>query len=324
MKQDRLIKAAIYQANEQITVAMPEVSLYHKIQLRGKIDVTISGGSTSGTPTEHNPLAIIKRIDLQGDGSINLYQASGTDIFVENYIDNQLFSELVGLASGDAQANTLLFFTIDLNFEMKRKIAELRLATILNATVYENLELKITFGNPDDLITGGDRAIVINSFIVNVSVTEETDLTGEIVPLPTMLRKRSFLRNDNILLSDANDIELSRGTFYNRLLISALDNGLYSNSLINNIQVRIDDNLFPVDEGFNSLRGKAVQQYRLANSALPNGFVMVDFDKDMNLTGVQNSKSMNRFVARFDTIAPTGVKFVRIMTDEFTIIPLDT
>jgi hypothetical protein len=316
MKQERNLGRINYVANQLVPFDMPEVSLYHKIQLRLRGDITIAGGTTSGTPVEYNPVSIITNIDLVGDGQVNIFQASAVDTYTENLIDNQLPGELVPLVNGDAQANTIVFGTIDMNFEYKRKPG-LELVTLLDSRRYENLYLNIQFGNDAQLIAGGDRTVTINSLYIDVILVEET----EFIINPRFIRKRAYLQDNNLVLSDVNDQDLSRGNPYNRILVSVQNNGLYSNTLINNIKIILNDKLFPIDAPFNALRNTMNQLYRLDQAQSPVGFCMITFDFDQDLTNLLLSRDLNTFKARFDSNAPTGVSFARIMTDE--LIPLD-
>ena len=307
-----------FSANNSDSYFLGRENLYHKIQLRIKGQFVIAGSTVSGTPVPYNPLTLIKRVELIANGKDTLVSASAQDLYIENYIHNQLYGERNGVTAGGNQT-TDVFAECEINFEDKTK-RELKNLLLLDASKLKALELRLTFGNDSDMIIGDNGTITLNNFRVDIVSTEEDNL--EFIE-PSGIRKRAS-KQIPIAAGD-NEIELFIGNDYNAVLVSTEDNGALDSSIVNTIQVVWNGQVYLVNAGFNQLRNVMVKDFKLSFLDIGNGLLMILFDKDDNYSGLiptnlVDAQGIGRDISSFKIIfnanTPTGVAVFRIMSDE--------
>lgn len=303
-----------YSSGNLKTFSIANDNLLNKISLRLKADITISGGTTSGSVVSFSPVTFLQRIELVLNGKDTIVSISGKDLFVLNQIETSRANELITLASGDAQSNSMIYSTINIDFRLLNTLVPN--LTVLNARLFDDITLKLTWGTTADLISGGDRSITVNDMKLWVTTEEETTQ----FTTPNNVLKKIATIEQVITASGNQTIDLPRGAIYHNLLLNVQDNSIDNDSLINSIEIKTNGTNVIITNDYNILKMDMVEFYRLAYSEIYTGFVMIPFDKTKELKDAISSDSLTTFKLIGDSNTPTGISKLKLITGE--LIPI--
>ena len=220
--------------------------------VRVRADITISAGSTSGTVRNRGRAsAFIERIRLSENGDVSTDidpRALGAHVASRAPRD---FTQFTALATGDAQANTILEDMIFLPFADPMLGNSFETAFVeKNARQPLFLEFETVPSYLLALLEGSDRTFVVNSLTVEVGQTIDriTAALPFFIPVYRLLASEQITGAVNGL-----EIPLNVKGFVANLIVQQIGNGLYEAAdiitalEIRGSRVRFDDGRFTPD-----------------------------------------------------------------------------
>jgi len=343
MKQQlKLLKVVDFKENEVKTVELPRVYVSKKLQIRIKLGIkgNFSAGDDYGTHVIDSPATILKRIELTAisDKTVTIKNLSAVDILKMSAYEQKGLQENInnlpeGSVSGSDTNTYYVFGSYDLNFacpdvienafitkdERGNDLLNPRLYqpshfTLFNPTLFNPVNLSITFGDINDIQTG---------FTAGGWTIQEAEVKVYTVDLPEIsgvfaVNRQLYKEAVNTGASTDFRIELPKGNMIRKIYVMAIDNGVFSNSLINNVKVVVNENITEYDMSFNAGRNENAKFYGIPFSDLQTGVLVIDFDSDRDLKGLLDVRNVDSIRLSLDINNPTGVSKVRVVTQEIT------
>ena len=346
LQEQKKVATVEFKPNEVVAVALPMVHITTKYQLRLKISVSagvLAAGETYGTRVVDSPATIIKRVDLRvvpveiGAISQTIKSISGVDLLKLAQYTLQGTQENVNnipIGTTSAEGTYTCFGSYDIDFKIT-DTENIGMMTTDPGTG-EPLAIPLTYRpsdmtlfdtrkyNPIDLIiTWGD----INSLQTGFTAGKLSIVSGSIEVIATeipQVEAISFLTNrelfKEIAFSGATSdlrVDLPLGNSIRRIMIQAIDNNVYSNALINNVKVIVDETITRLDVGFNQLRNENAKYYKIPFASLLTGVSIVNFDEKRDLQGLLDLTIAKSARISFDVNSPTaGNGKIRIVVQE--------
>jgi len=300
------------------TIQMPRNNPIREIVLRIAGSVTISGGLTSGTPKDSNPLQVISRITVRRNGSDTLISIPGDRLHRLVHILNGARPAITGLSNGDAQTNTAVSGIIRIPFE---NVAGIRpFDTLLDASKAQTLDLILETQAVSNIINGGDRTVAVGStsFSVEVLSNEEVLSVAALKQNPVFgdIHISQVWQDDFTAANSKYQIKpINVGNRYKGLLLVIEDtdeNGLLTSELVNNIKLASGQEVF-IDAPGKALREEVKDRFGI--DTLPEGYYYVDLMPDGRLNStldVRDGTGRNTLEMELDLSAPgtTGTVYL--------------
>jgi hypothetical protein len=343
LQEQRVLATIPYDSGNTVEKDIPRVYVSKKWQLRGKVTVrsNVANAEAYGSKIANAPCTIIKRVDVRvvGDKSQVIKSFSGEELLLSNLFDNGGLQENVnncatGTNSGSSEVNVdrISYFSLDLNWnlpdanqlaiqsvDVKGKPLSVPRAynpqnmTLFNPTNYNPVEIYVTWGNIDDIMTGYTATKLTVSSVDLKLVSIDLPELGGIYSINREMRKIASWTS----ASTDFRIDLPKGNLMRRVVIIAKDNGTLSNSVINNVQVVVDESIRRVDAGFNQLRNENSKKYAVPFAQLPDGTCIVEFDSDRDFTGLLDVTKVDNVRLSLDVNGST-LGTVEVITQEIT------
>jgi hypothetical protein len=354
MKQElKLLDSVKFVAGTLETEEIPRVFVAKKWQLRLKVTVTnttLTSGQTYGSAQDSAPASLLKRIDLRvvgmGKTRTQLIKSfSGQDIVKASVYEQQGAQELVvnfptGTTSTGA-GDTISYASLDVNFSIPdtRDVAYEAVdragrnlpvpnlyspkdMTLFDPLVYNPVEVIVTWGTIADLATGYTAGVLTlkdaELKIYTMDLPEINAGKSGNARVPFLLNREMNKEQTNTGASTDMRIDLPKGNYIRKVVIHAIDNGAYSNSIINNVKVVINENTNVVDASFNAIRNENAKNYGIAFANLKDGIAIIDFDERKDLKGLLDVTNVDNVRLSLDINAPTGTSKVHIVVQEIT------
>jgi len=345
LQEQRTLVTIPYDSGNTVEKDVPRVYVSKKWQLRGKVTVrsNVANGETWGTQVANSPALIIKRVDVRvvGDKSQVIKSYSGDELLAMNLFDFAGAQENVnntptGVNGGSSEVNVdyVSYFSLDINWnlpdanqlavqsmDVKGKALGMPRAynpqnmTLFNPTNYNPVEIYVTWGSIADIQTGFTATkLEVNAVDLKLVSVDLPELGG-IYSINRELRKLATWTSAN---SDLR-VDLPKGNLIRRVCIVAWDDGVQDNSIINNVQIVVDESIRRVDCGFNQIRNENSKRYNVPFTSLPNGVAIVEFDSDRDFTGLLDVTKVDNVRLSLDVNAPTAtLGTVKVITQEIT------
>lgn len=329
LQEIKILKTIDFKAGDRVAVELPRVHPFSKLQLRLKGVVTVTGAIGAGAIPVDSPATLVKGVDFEvvgGSRSQTIKSLSGLDILKMTPFltaKNENINNTV-----DAIAAYDFFGSYDLNFRMpdlkdlasdsNGRVYDPSLVTLFDPTQFDPVRVVVTWGTQADLWLGGNQAnFSITSASIEVVSLDLPDLSGK-------GNRFAFNREQykETVFSGADSdlrIDLPKGNRIRAIFIEAIDNGVFSNSLINKVKVIVNENISKVDVGFNELRNEAVKKYKINFSDMPDGVAPILFDEGRDLQGLLDLSQVDSVRLVADVNAPgAGNGKIRLVVQEYT------
>lgn len=329
LQEIKVLKTIDYKEGDRVTVELPRVHPFSKLQLRLKGAVNVSGSIAGGTgKVTDSPATMLKGLDFEvvgGSRSQVIKSLSGVDILKTSQFLFGLSENVNNMA--DSVAAFTFFGSYDFNFAMpdlkesaldgQGRQYNPQLVTLFDPTQFDPVRVVVTWGTKADLWVPTTPAnFSITSAQIEVVSMDLPELSG-------LGNKFSFNREQykEVTFTGAETdlrIDLPKGNFIRTIFVMAYDAAGFSNSLINTVKVVVNENLNKVDVGFNQLRNEAAKKYGLAFADLPLGIAPILFDANKDLQGLLDLRTVDSVRLVVNANAPSGTGKVRIVVQEFS------
>jgi hypothetical protein len=259
-----------------ITKELDKNYCFREIILKLKGSITISGGTTNGTPKDSNPLQLIKSIEVLRNGKDTLIKLPADYLHRLNHIWYGARPPISGLSSGDVQTDTSVYAEVRIPFLNLRGIKPID--TLLKAKGLSSLQLIIDIASSASvLVSGGDRTIAVGStpFELEITTLEEVGIEDFVFGDMKKSLVASALVNASSTEFQIKPIPV--GNEWKAFVIVACEDEIPKNTIINNIQLKSGSEVFYNISG-EQLRYMNKAQFGL--ESMPDGYYVLDFMAD--------------------------------------------
>lgn len=297
---------------------LPRDFPYAGLLLRFTASVVISGGTTSGTVNDENPMTFINRIVVDGAGGSTAQQiknVKGREAFrVAHLLSGVEPNRQAVVSSGNAATYPVgCLIPVWFAHPGRNLPPELAVKSILDPSEFGKLTLEIQAGAATDFVNGGDRAIAIN--VPQVDVYAMKAVNVQIGKTRADRFVESFFLRDAVSAL-ATERRLSNAIPVGRPIAYIL---LNTNNEVGNARTPVDDTLGAVKlnisqtnirryQGFRELVQRVRERNSVQNASAPAGvtapftvdnpavgYYMFDFLADGRREGLLDA---SRFPAR--------------------------
>lgn len=328
LQEMKILKTIEFKSGDRVSVELPRVHPFSKLQLRLKGTATVTG-ALGGATVVNSPATLLKGVDFEvvgGSRSQTIKSFSGTDILkMAEFLfgKQEMINNIV-----DAPAAYSFFGSFDLNFKMpdlkdlatdgNGRVYDPSLVTLFDPTQFDPVRIVISWGSKADLWAAATPA----NFDITTASIEVVSL--DLPELSGLNNKFSFNREQykETVFSGADAdlrIDLPKGNRIRAIYVCGIDNGVYSNSLINKVKVIVNENISKVDVGFNQLRNEAQKKLKLDFANMPEGVAPIYFDEGRDLQGLLDLSRVDSVRLVADVNAPgAGNGKIRLIVQEYT------
>jgi len=175
----RFIETVNYSANNQVILRIPPGLLFKGIWLKLRGTFTITDADGACTLLVDNPATLLTDIELNLNGQMVLKKMDGGMLYRLTQFDSGTLPYTNAVTSG-AVGVTNFYADMCLNFQPDI-FNKFTYDTLLVSQRYNNLLLKLTFGDEDQICTGGGVTTALSNTAVDVWV-EEVDEPAKLDP----------------------------------------------------------------------------------------------------------------------------------------------
>lgn len=263
------------------------VGIYQDLDLFLDLTVTITGGTTSGTPVAGGAFKIIRNMFIVKNGK-TLKQIDGEGLKIKNLVDNKKTAYSRDLQSGDIGSYSVQT-SLEWNFESEylldeqvevpadvddsgneifETISQQKL-TALPVKQEDSVQLVVEWGTLSDLLSGGDRTVTVSG---NMTVVARI-LEGYSFDLFRLVSRDSDIEEANVAVQNDWRKKLPQSGDLQRLFIyhSAGDAGL------SRVKIYADTSNLLFDVPAAQLKQKAAKD---TGVDLPSGWFLVDLNSE--------------------------------------------
>lgn len=292
------------------SIELPRSLYYKNIKFRLSGTITTTG---TGVITTDNPLTLIRKIELVGDGVKVLWTVVGRDAYRLSQILTGKAGEFTGRTNTAAGT-----YPFSASFIIHNEAIRMGkpVDSYLDPRSFEKLELRVTWGTSADISTG-DTTFTFNAGC-QLDIQPSLSAEGE-----EHIGFRRILTYDETSISASNTslpVNVPRIGFLAGVLIHADIDAAGSDTLINYISVKSDninthvDRLAwetkrranAIDYGFDVVNNAGT----LSNSGI-NGFVYLDFTEDGMLGSSLNTYGLNTLQLIYDVTSSGSTRYIR-------------
>lgn len=265
------------------------------LRVSGLMDIT-----TAVTFHEDAPHRLLDRAEVQIKSNTVIHSLDGRRMYEVATMDYQAAPNFVLPATGIA-ANLPFSFFLPVDF----RFSEDDLRGILDPAGWSSFDLKIKWNRASDLITAG--AMTIKSVTVTTEALEVVrsmeNLNNKLLPslLATYAKKGQITKP--ITQAGETRIELPLGNEYKAIMLVAVQNGVRSDALLNNIKLDLSGGQVVYAKDAALLKDRN----RLAYEVGPEtGVYWMDFDPSRSGNGWIPTAGRSSATLILDVAAPVG------------------
>lgn len=311
-------KQLTFTANGSDNQPLPTAGQSPRISLDVTGNFVSSGGTSDPTIVQDAPFTLIKEVRLVYREK-PIHRISGQDAYWKQFVRTlQAPPSTFGPISG---AGTYPFtFSLPLPFSAPgSKSPNLSILRWLRDPASR---IEVDFNDQLSLASGGDRTLSVSAVVAKVMVDFETEILkgmvfGKLEEFPVFLANTSKDFATVAAASTNFPIPLSYGAgiAYRGMMLRATLNGVRSNALLNNVIVKAG----PDDETINipadALQRRWADKMGVAQSAIPAGIYMLDFDGDKDWSKLFDVANLGELKLELNVNGPTGTTNIVVVGD---------
>lgn len=302
-------KSLTYAANETKSEKLPSNNRLVGVLLDLTGNLVLTGGSSDPTLVQDAPATLFKQIKVTMGGK-EVYRLTGIDAYWFAYLWNR-FKPAITQPTISGAATYAMAVQLPIFFSGPGSLLPDLSILVTNQDLDPQIE--VDWGTTTEIATGGDRAITLTSIVCNILAILET---GDVKPRYF----RSMVSNQLTVAAASTSAPLplnyGDGFGYRAIFIRAVLNSVRSNSLINNVILKLGSG----DDQVINLSGASIQRDLQSNQGLdpanyPAGIYMINFDRYKDWSKILPAEDVGQIDLEFDVASPTGTTFVKVVPE---------
>lgn len=281
------------------------------LRLAGSI--TISGGSSSGTPKDATPSQLITNVMLRREGKDVLWSLPLTYIYRLNHFLYGAAPAATSLANGNAQSNTAVSVTCRVPLENIRGIKPFD--TLLQGQGLSSLELIVDVASAASaVIQGGDRTVAVGTTPFTLDVTSEEETGVGTFVFGDLLH--TLVQNVQVTGAISNLLikPMPNNTMYKGIMVVVEDGGLPSDAVLTNIILRQGQRNHL---NISAAALKDLNKVDFGLESVPTGYYFIPLMPDGRLNQCLAVDGNSDFELELATAAPSGTCFAKVVAIQY-------
>ncbi len=303
------IGSLTYASGQQSPIDIPRGLLLKSIKLR--LSGTITFGSASITSLySEQPLGLLQRIELSADGRKPFISTDGRSLFRKNQIDKGWVGELTQISA--LTVNTYAFtafLTIDTGALNMTDFE----TSFLDTRLYDTLKLSITWAPYTAILVPGSSTVTVN--------TTTVDVLGEYTTegFDNVLFNKVLITDELAVVATSNALRLPvpRNGLLRSILFRSDIDGNVSDSLINYITLRSENNVYHLDRAaWRTTQADNAVNYRLQTSTLGapvSGYAYHELAEGYDIRTCLDTSALNTLDLVFDVTSSGTTRLIRVL-----------
>jgi hypothetical protein len=308
----RKLTTLTHSDNDILSADIPREHMFSTIWIRiaGTLTVTVDA-----TARENHILNLIKNIQIKAEGAIVPKNMNGVNAFLISKYESRVQPNMSAPSGYTAAGSPYTFnASIPISFILPPDYGRNdRYATLFDSDPLKTLQILITTGDVDDIISAG-TATVAATYAIHAN-----EISG-IQNRLTDLNQESQQDKSFAGASSALEHDLPLGNLYRRFAIRVLNNGAQSDTLLNSIKLRANGTNILADVTWDELLDMNKQKYHI--ETMTTGFAILDLDDRSLFAEMIPSKDLSSLKLVYDVDAPTSNNgLIEVVPSEILLNP---
>ncbi len=318
---ERHLGQLTYTAGATSTLQIPRNYAFRRLSFHLDANVTIAASASAGTPKDSCPAQLVSNITIRANGRDVIKSMDLETLHRLTERRHGVRPFINSLPSGYAAVTQAVDAHAFLDFSMWDCIRPID--TLLQSRGLATLEMIVTWGQPDDIMTDaftGGTGCSVNSAILYVSAEEYVAVPAA---MNFSVNKEYQIRSVIGAASDNHQIALPVGNMYRSFLIKTHSDGVNVNTILDNIQIKSGT------EVFKNIRAVQLQMdnriefglqlpkandtvNRLYQEGILAGYYHLEFVRDGRLTEALDARQLSSLELVLDVNAPGTVDVIDV------------
>lgn len=226
---EREIQSVAYSANQVSTIPLPRNYAYRRLNLTLLAQIWRAAGYSAGGAMDSAPAQLVRNIMIRANGRDVIKSIDFETLHRLNQISHGTrpwieADDLAGYAAISDGSPVTVGVSACIDFEMWRAVRPID--TLLDAAGLATLEMIITWGAPDDIMTPdydpASGGVVVDNAMLFVSSVESV---GVPAGTPFMTNKEYMIRSQVTAASNRHQIQLPVGNMYRWIVLKTHSDG---------------------------------------------------------------------------------------------------
>lgn len=306
----RRLELIPFEENTVRSIKLPQERMIKRINLKFAANLVIAGGSGAGAPETDAVSRLIRSIEVVGDGSTTLFRRDGRGLYFENLFEAGCPPYVLDPAD-DAAATYPIGINLDIWFA--NNIGIRPVDTLLAAPRFRTLELRINWGEIDDMFTAAadyTSATISSAYGFRPVVYETT----EPVDVP-FIRFHDWIEKEVTATTNEFTIDLPVGNrIYQKAMIMTLDALERESDIIDLTDVILGESFRPYQElPFVQMQQQGEKDFHL--EAIPAGLEYLYMLEDGRIPSGLNVSLVNTAKFKHTVTVGAGTTLIRTYLD---------
>lgn len=280
--------------NDILSADIPREHMFATIWIRIAGTLTVTAAVTL---QENGILNLIKNIQIKAEGAITPKNMNGVLAYLIGKYEYNVAPTLSqpGTADGAQTFNA----SIPISFILPPSYSQQnRYATLFDSDPLKTLQILLTVGDVDDVISAGSASLTSVSYAIHAS-----ELSG-IKNRQVDLNQESQQDKNFSSASTALEHDFPLGHLYRRFALRVLNNGAQSDTLLNSLKVQANGTNILADITWDELLDINKQSYQL--ESLTTGFAILNLDDRSLFAEMIPSRNLSSLKLVYNVDAPSS------------------
>jgi hypothetical protein len=306
----RRIASLAHSDNDFLTSDIPREHMFARLWIRISGNLVVTAAVTL---QENGILNLLKNIQIKAEGALVPKNMSGVLAYLRSKYEGRVAPTLSqpATAAGTNAFNASIPIDFILPSDYGRND---RYSTLFDSDIYKTLQIILSSGNVDDVISAGTATLSSVTYAVHTD-----EITG-IANRFTDMNQESQQDKNFSSASTALEHDMPLGNLFRSFAIRAVNNGSQSDTLLNSIQVRMNGNIILADLTWDELLDINKQEYHV--ESMETGFAILNLDVRRLFAEMVPSKNASSLKLIYNVDAPTSsTGVIEVLPSEIILNP---
>jgi hypothetical protein len=292
----RTITTLTHSDNDILSADIPREHMYSQLMVRIAGTLTVTADATA---RENHILNLIKNIQIKGQGAIVPKSLGGVNAYLISKYENRIAPNMSAPSGYTAAGSPYTFnVSVPISFILPPSYGRAhRHSTMFDSDPLKTLQILITTGDVDDIISAGTATVAATYSI------HTREITG-IVERLVSLNQESEQSKGFASASTNLEHDMPLGNLYRRFAIRVLDNGVQSDTLLNSIKLKANGTNILADITWDQLLDINKEDYHI--ETMTTGFAILDLDDRKLFAEMVPSQNLSSLKLVYDVDAPAS------------------